>query len=257
MISCPIRFMVLGAMALLPLHAHADCRSQSPAHTVALVELYTSEDCDSCPPADRWLSQLDARGDSVVPIGLHVDYWDRLGWQDRFASVAFTERQYEQMRRQDAAFVYTPQVLLQGRDFSQWRTGADTAAAFAAITRRPARATIELAEETEAGDARVEIRVNVPEQRDRRRARVTVALVQDRLVSEVKAGENAGKRLTHDHVVRQWRPGLPVQDNGEARERLALPLPSEAGPVTIVAFVEDTASGEVLQAFALPLCERR
>jgi hypothetical protein len=249
--------LLVSALALLPLLAHADCRSQSPAHTVALVELYTSEGCDSCPPADRWLSQLDARGDSVVPIGLHVDYWDRLGWQDRFASAVFTERQYEQMRRQRAPFVYTPQVLLQGRDFSQWPSGADTAAAIAAITRRPARATIELAAKTEAGDAQVEIRVNVPEKRDRPRARVTVALVQDRLVSEVKAGENAGKRLTHDHVVRQWRPGLQVQGDGEARGRLAFPLPSEAGPVTAVALVEDTASGEVLQAFALPLCERR
>lgn len=247
--------IALAALALLPPQVLADCRSQSPAHAVALVELYTSEGCDSCPPADRWLSQLDARGDSVVPIGLHVDYWDRLGWKDRFANSTFTERQYEQMRRHHTSFVYTPQVLVQGRDFSRWRTDG-TAAAIAAITSQPARAMIELAAQTGDGEARVEVRVKVPDQHDRARARVTAGLLQDGLVSEVSAGENAGKRLTHDHVVRQWRPGIPVGEDGEARERLVFPLPRETGPLTVVAFVEDTASGDVLQAFALPLCER-
>jgi hypothetical protein len=256
MTSFSSKLLALSVLALLPPLAHADCRSQSPAHAVALVELYTSEGCDSCPPADGWLSKLDARGDAVVPIGLHVDYWDRLGWKDRFASVAFTERQYEQMRRQHTAFVYTPQILLQGRDFSQWRTGS-YAAAIAAITAQPARAMIGLAVQAENGNARVDVRAKVPEQRDRPHARLTVALVQDRLVSEVKAGENAGRRLTHDHVVRQWRSGLPIRADGEAQERVTFPLPHEAGPLTVVAFVEDTVSGEVLQAFALALCEPR
>jgi len=248
--------IAIGALALLAPHAHADCRAKSPAHSVALMELYTSEGCDSCPPADRWLSALNSRGDSVVAIGLHVDYWDRLGWKDRFASAAFTERQYEQMRRQHSSFVYTPQILLQGRDYSQWRTGADPATAIAAINKRPSRAAIELAAQTQGEEASVDIHVSVPDSRDRARAKVAVALVQDRLVSEVKAGENAGKRLAHDRVVRQWRAGVPLRSDGELQERFSLTLPTETGPLTIVAFVEDSASGEVLQAFALPLCGR-
>jgi hypothetical protein len=248
------RLTAIGALAVLPAYVHAECRAQSPPQAVALIELYTSEGCDSCPPADRWLSQLEARADRVVPLGLHVDYWDRLGWKDRFASAAFTQRQYEQMRRQRGAFVYTPQILLQGRDFSQWRTQADAAAAIAAVNARQARATIELAAQSEGGKVRVDMHVSVPDAAERGRARVAVALVQDHLVSEVKAGENAGKRLSHDHVVRQWAAGMPVASDGELRDRLTFALPSETGPIALAAFVEDSTSGEVLQAFALPLC---
>src|ERR1700681_2545943 len=113
-----------AVLSLVSLAAHAACEAKSPAHAVALVELYTSEGCDSCPPADRWLSQIDDARDAhrVVALALHVDYWDRLGWKDRFASATYTERQREQTRRQGAAFVYTPQVLLDGRDFQEWRS---------------------------------------------------------------------------------------------------------------------------------------
>ena len=75
-------------------------------------------------------------------------------------------------------------------------------------------------------------------------------------MTEVKAGENAGKRLAHDHVVRQWRVGPTLDTNGEARGRLTFPLPAERGPLSIVAFADNTTSGDVLQAFALPLCAR-
>src|SRR5438034_5731012 len=93
--------IAIGALALLAPHAHADCRAKSPAHSVALMELYTSEGCDSCPPADRWLSALNSRGDSVVAIGLHVDYWDRLGWKDRFASARSEEHTSELQSHSD------------------------------------------------------------------------------------------------------------------------------------------------------------
>ena len=96
------------------------CSAQSAGTTTALVELYTSEGCDSCPPADRWLSSLGARGyapDRVVPIALHVDYWDYIGWKDPYARQAYSARQRKMASLARAAMVYTPQVLLQGRDF--------------------------------------------------------------------------------------------------------------------------------------------
>src|SRR5258705_8937444 len=88
-----------------PAPLEGQCARQSPAHSVALVELYTSEGCDSCPPADKWLSGLGSGAgnraggtvysfDSVVPLSLHVDYWDNLGWKDRFADARFTGRQH-------------------------------------------------------------------------------------------------------------------------------------------------------------------
>src|SRR6202795_4399638 len=123
------------ALVFVSAAAHAACDARSSDHLVALIELYTSEGCDSCPPADNWLSRI-VGGDGArraVPIAFHVDYWDRLGWKDRFANATYTHRQYEQMRRQRSAFVFTPQVMLQGRDFAQWRAMADPAAAIAAV----------------------------------------------------------------------------------------------------------------------------
>lgn len=248
-----------AVLSCVSLAADAACEAKSPDHLVALIELYTSEGCDSCPPADNWLSHL-AGGDNAlraVPLAFHVDYWDRLGWKDRFASAKYTDRQYEQMRRQRTTFVFTPQVILQGRDFAQWRATADPAAAIAAVNARRPRATIELAVAPLGTNAIVDVQLKVADVRDRSHAVVAVALVQSRLSSDVKAGENAGKRLTHDHVVRQWHAGPAELDAaGETRQQFMFAIPADAGPMSIVAFAEDAASGEVLQALALPFCAR-
>jgi hypothetical protein len=249
---------IAAFLATLPVvsAAPAACSATSTDRLVGLIELYTSEGCDSCPPADNWLSRLPAADEKnwAIAIAFHVDYWDRLGWTDRFASAKYTARQQEQMRRQRSSFVYTPQVMLQGRDFPQWHASGEPAAALAAVNARKPRASIELGVDTANGDAIVDVHVMIPDARDRAHAVVAVALVQNKLSSEVKAGENAGKRLNHDHVVRQWREAIAVDTAGEVRQRLRLPLPKDAGPLEIVAFAEDATSGDVLQTLALPLC---
>ena len=259
-VRAPLNLLATAAVALFPLAAAAQCRAGSADHQVALFELYTSEGCDSCPPADRWFSGLARSVDPshAVALAFHVDYWDRLGWRDRFGSAAYTARQREQSARQRTAFVYTPQVLLQGADFSGWHATGQPAAAIAAINAKPPRAKIELvAGPIERDAASVEVRVRVGEARDRAHAAIAVALVQDGLASEVKAGENAGRRLAHDHVVRQWRAQrIRFDAAGEASERVELPLPGDPGPLSVVAFVEDDTSGTVLQAVSLPLCGR-
>lgn len=239
--------------------AMAQCHATSADHQVAVFELYTSEGCDSCPPADRWFSELARSADSnrSVALAFHVDYWDRLGWRDRFGSATYTARQREQASRQRAGFVYTPQVLLQGADFPGWR-GSGPAQAVSAINGRPARATIDVsAAPLDHNSTAIDVRVRVPQAADRLHAAIAVALIQDGLSSEVKAGENAGKRLAHDHVVRQWRVG-PAQfaADGEATEHIVFPLPSDNGPLSAVALVEDEATGKVLQAVSLALCSR-
>ena len=94
-------------------------RRAAPRPSPPVVELYTSEGCNSCPPADRWLSKLKA-DPGVVALAFHVDYWDRLGWKDRFASAAFTARQAEQQASNGARFSYTPQVVVDGQDRKDW-----------------------------------------------------------------------------------------------------------------------------------------
>ena len=109
--------------------APTTCHVVSGPRTLPLVELFTSEGCDSCPPADRWLSALFSPlrrpelAGSAVAFAFHVDYWDRLGWRDRFASAQFTQRQRDESRAGGAAFVYTPQVVVQGHDAPGWNRG--------------------------------------------------------------------------------------------------------------------------------------
>jgi hypothetical protein len=136
------------AIAAGAVHAAAPaCSAQSPGHTVALVELYTSEGCDSCPPADRWLSSLLARGftpDRIVPLALHLDARDYTGWKDEDAKVAFAMRRRKLALLRRPALVYTPHVVLQGRDFPDWR-GDAFAKSVAEINARPQRAGLGLA----------------------------------------------------------------------------------------------------------------
>src|SRR5512134_3696486 len=121
-------------------HASPACTARTSGNEVLpLVELYTSEGCDSCPPADRWLSATFPSGGATASVlAFHVDYWDRLGWKDRFASPDYTARQHAAMRANGKTFVYTPQVLVQGRDVA----AAARASAIQAARAQPARAVI-------------------------------------------------------------------------------------------------------------------
>src|SRR5260370_21661608 len=127
-------------------HAQAQkCSARSGERTTALVELYTSEGCSSCPPADRWLSQLGKsyRSEQVVPLALHVDYWDYIGCKDPYAKREFSQRQRKLSQLQRVAPVYTPQVLVQGSDFRDWAAPAFDRA-MGRINAKPARARLEL-----------------------------------------------------------------------------------------------------------------
>jgi len=236
----------------------AECSARSPATTVALVELYTSEGCNSCPPADRWLSSLGAKGyapDRVVPIALHVDYWDYIGWKDPYARQAFSARQHKMAALARAAIVYTPQVLLQGRDFRDWRSTAFEREV-ERINARPARVRIALALDTRAREAfEVEAAAELLEGLLPADLALYLGAYENKLVSEVKAGENRGRTLPHDYVALQWTGPLDFQA-AKLIERRRLPLLPGAVPAHsgVVAFVQNKASGEVLQALMLPAC---
>ena len=234
------------------------CTAKSTDRTVALVELYTSEGCDSCPPADRWLSSLGLRGfapDRVVPIALHVDYWDYIGWKDPYARQAHSARQRKMAKLARTAMVYTPQVLLQGQDFRHWSSGAFEQTV-AKINARPAKARISLALDTGRKDAfAVEAAAELLDASSGSDIALFLGAYENKLVSEVKAGENRGKSLPHDYVVLQWVGPLEFKAGKLAESRL-LPLLPRAVPghSGAVAFVQNRATGEVLQALMLPAC---
>ncbi|MEO9135071.1 MAG: DUF1223 domain-containing protein [Casimicrobiaceae bacterium] len=252
----PTVLLIMMSLVCVPAEAATTCRAVSGTLTRPLIELYTSEGCDSCPPADRWFSsQFDGAGGrfAATALAFHVDYWDRLGWTDRFANAAYTERQYQAMRANGGSFVYTPQVLLQGRDFPRWRNGAT--AAIEAAAHNPARAAIALDAVLGDHDVVVHADARVEDVALAHDAQLFVAYADSGLVSEVKAGENRGVRLAHDHVVRALRLAGTATSDGHARAAaVTLPKPVEAGrhPM-LVAFVQRASTGDVLQTLAMPL----
>ncbi len=240
--------------------AAAQCEAQSRPQTVALVELYTSEGCDSCPPADHWLSSLGERGygaDRVVPIALHVDYWDYIGWKDPYAHQRFSNRQRKMAQLAKVAFVYTPQVLLQGRDFRAWRDEEAFGRAVARVNGQPAKARISLVLDARSRDAfDVAASATLLDPAQRADAALYLGAYENKLFSEVTSGENRGKTLPHDYVVLQWAGPLEFPAATlSAKQRLPLlpkAVPAHSG---VVAFVQNRATGEVLQALMLPACK--
>jgi hypothetical protein len=215
-----------------------------------VVELYTSEGCNSCPPADRWLSTLRGRPE-VISLAFHVDYWDYIGWKDRFASAAFSERQRSRARTAGASFVYTPQVIADDADFSAWRRGGALPRPHAA--EAGVRVRLESAPPAAAGiEARLSASLDVGAARQ---AVAWIALLEDGLASEVKAGENRGERLAHDAVVRRWLGPFAFDAAGRLEVSRTVALGDvAAGRASLVAIVEREPGGRMLQALRLPLC---
>ena len=240
--------------------AEPACSAYSGPHTTALVELYTSEGCDSCPAADHWLSSLFGQGfrpNQVVPLALHVDYWDYIGWKDPFARGEFSVRQRKLAQMKRPVIVYTPQVLLQGRDFPRW-SGGEFSQQVMRINSRPSRARIALAILAVAPDAiHAELSAMLIDAAEQKNAAVYLAAYENKLASDVAAGENRGKRLEHDFVVREWIGPIGFGEGPKIDERRALPLlpGTNAKNSGVAAFVQNRSTSEVLQALMLPVCE--
>lgn len=247
--------LLIALLSALPAAA-AQCVAHSGPRTTALVELYTSEGCSSCPPADRWLSRLGAHGlDRVVPIALHVDYWDYIGWKDPYAKREFAQRQRKLTQLQRLALIYTPQVMLQGRDFRGWGTAAFEEA-LARIHAQPAQASLALEVVSRLPEGlRAVVRARLLDPQAARKPALYLAAYGNRLESRVAAGENRGRTLRHDYVVLHWEGPFRFSGAELAAERvLALPpgvVPTSSG---VAAFVQDRASGRVLQALMRPAC---
>jgi hypothetical protein len=210
-----------------------------------VVELYTSEGCNSCPPADRWMSALKAEP-GVVALAFHVDYWDRLGWKDRFASPAYTQRQTQTQASSGARFSYTPQVLLDGADRKDWpRIGTPLSAP---QRQRPAaRVDITLVREADRFSATV-----VPADGAPARLAAYWALTESGHSTAVKAGENEGVTLKHDNVVREYRPVAAWAAAGATTLRFEPGTPRDAAhPAEVNLVVVDADSGRPLQALKL------
>jgi hypothetical protein len=193
-------------------------RFHSGLERTALLELYTSEGCSSCPPTEAWLSELQGSPrlwKGFVPVAFHVDYWDYLGWKDAWAEASFSERQraYSQLWR--AENVYTPELVLNGKEWHHWFVGKNGPA-----TEVEPAGVLTVA----SADTNLWLVSFVSEQRTDTRYVIHAALLAGGIVSEVKAGENSGRRLDHDFVaVNLIQIGMATS-NGAASGKFILNL---------------------------------
>jgi hypothetical protein len=232
--------MILAAFLSVTLAAGGPAALSAPAATPVLVELFTSEGCSSCPPADRLLTRLaneqPVPGALVVPLSLHVDYWNRLGWVDPYSSAVFTERQGAYAARfSGVGRVYTPQMVVDG---SAELVGSDESAARRAIeaAARTPRASVRVV--PGGAFARVSVAGATAG------ADVVVAVVEDGLSSDVSRGENAGLRLTHTAVARALITAGRADATGRFDSKVS--VASWKGSVRVLAFVQQNGTGRVL-----------
>jgi hypothetical protein len=239
---------LLTTILLVTTAADGSSLAPAPVDGIApavLVELFTSEGCSSCPPADALLAEL-ARERRVVALSEHVDYWDGPDWRDRFSSPVFTRRQEAYARRLGVSSLYTPQLVVMGR---AQLLGSDRRAASTAIAEVPTDPTVHVAVRLLARPGATRVAVVDAKWREGVPADVLVAVTLDRATTRVAGGENAGRTLEHVSVARSLI--LVGAGTGAFSGEVALSRtdPSEGGHVIV--FVQERGGGPVLGATIL------
>lgn len=225
-----VKWIILAIclLAVSPIMRAGEIRLTSEPQQISLVELYTSEGCSSCPPAEAWLSRLkDDPGlwKQFVPLAFHVDYWDRLGWRDRFSSSQWTERQRRYAALWQSGSVYTPAVVVNGREQRGWSATS-------------------LSEPNEKSPGRLRVTSSdgktfsiefQPASGNATNWEAHLAFLGCGITSNVRAGENSGRHLAHDFVVLALQKAGLKAENGTARVRLTASAPSEPGARAAIA----------------------
>ncbi len=225
---------VFASLLLVMSSAVVSGQSRAPV----LVELFTSEGCSSCPPADRLLQKLDSQ---VVVLSEHVDYWDQLGWKDQFSSPAFTARQRDYSRMLNLPDVYTPQMIVDGETAF---VGSDSGKAVEAIAKAGRRKKADLR------IARAEAGLSIDATGLPATAELMLALAEDTAASNVAAGENKGQRLAHVAVLRSLQKIGKVKHGEDFRRTVE--LPKTAAAQRIIVFLQESGYGRVSAVAMLP-----
>ncbi len=215
---------------------------ESPEEKVAVLELYTSHGCSSCPPADAWLRTLAEQPglwNEFIPLAFHVDYWNDLGWPDQFAAGVYSDRQREYFRKGHISSVYTPGFVLRGREWRGWFNGRAPELSPGA---RVGKLSLALHD-----DQRALIRFNPQESANPPQLIAHVAILGFGLTTAVNAGENRGRTLEEDFVVLGYRAS---RQNSAAVWDLALPdvVDASTSRRAIVAWISTGAAPVPVQA---------
>lgn len=232
-----------GLVVLLATTAYgqgAECVATSGTQRSHLVELYTSEGCDSCPPAEKWLTTLRGKP-GLAGLELHVTYWDSEEWRDPFDAQAYTDRQKALAKRGNRGQIFTPQIWIDGHVWHNWPKG--TPPAF--MDKASAPLTMKVTTGTP-----LRIAFDSSGTGDKDTYRVYAAVTESGLSSNVTGGENKGKKLSHVDVVRAFAGPFSLP---HAQTEFTLPEKEDLSKTDVVGFVEDESDGSVMQVVDIPL----
>jgi hypothetical protein len=222
-----------------------------------VVELFTSEGCSSCPPADELLGRLrqdlSAKNIQVIPLGFHVDYWNSLGWKDRFSSAEFTQRQEQYTHALKVDGPYTPEMVVNGEvEF----VGNDAGQAQRTIRQQASELETAQVKIAPAGADQLTIQVKGPAESSGN-ALVMLAITEDNLSTQVGSGENGGRKLHHAAVVRELRE-IGLLHNGAMETTVPLKLEKnwKHNDLRAVVFVQQGPSGKIEGAASVALADQ-
>ena len=241
-----MRTLVIVLCLGLGLIAFAEDKKSSAGRVPVVVELFTSEGCSSCPPADALLAALSRQPmDSVqiIALGEHVDYWNELGWKDRFSAHEYSVRQDEYARRFGLDSVYTPQMVIDGRSQFVGNDAGEARKAIEAATHAPKMAQVSLRRQGDRLEIKVENAASSPA--------ILLVITEDNLSTDVRAGENHGRQLNHQAVVRYLR-SLGTTRDGKfvGQETLKLDPSWKRANLKAVVLAQDRKSGAIIGAAA-------
>jgi hypothetical protein len=242
---CVAQFACLATVLFGPTGARFEAPAASGAVPV-LLELFTSEGCSSCPPADQLLEEIDRKqpvqGADLIVLSEHVDYWNHLGWADPYSSRVFTERQQAYASRFQTEEIYTPELVVDG---IRPLVGGNWPKAENAIKEALRRSKLPVNVTAKRNEHTLQIHVEVVPNSIKNLAVVYLALAYDHAQSQVGKGENAGRNLSHVAVVFSMREIGKVKSDSTFERDLSIPLPRNS-VTRVIAFVQRSGTAEII-----------
>lgn len=247
-------------LLITPLTVLADSwQAESGDKQAAVMELFVSEGCGKCPPAERWVETLPEQGfdrHQLIVLSFHIDYLNQQkGWVDRFAKPRYTERQKQMAQLNLYQTVFTPEFFIGGEVVHNWRQHGLEVIEF--INQFDPEADMTLRAEKQAGQLAIHTRVSVTGKENQQFAKLYLAITEDNIISEIHGGDNIGAVFNHQNLVRRWLGPFELDASGESELSTQVMLEDEwkLDDLSVVAVVQNLNDGFVLQGLSMPLTE--
>ncbi|HTD39391.1 MAG TPA: DUF1223 domain-containing protein [Mucilaginibacter sp.] len=244
-ITC-LGFTALVTEAFITIKNNNIAKPAASGKGFAVVELFTSEGCSSCPPADALVArvQKESTDKPVYILAFHVDYWNRLGWKDVFSSHEYSERQNQYARWLNLSSVYTPQAVVNGHTEFVGSEEANLRSAIKAGLERTAKTELSLSNVKIEGDKAV---IQYKADGATSNSDLLIALIEKNATTKVQRGENGGRTLSHVQIVTQLK-SISLKNSGNGTESIALPHGFDPQKWELIGFVQNTSNGEITGA---------